>query len=271
MAIKMNQMIFLAATFAAPLFASETFGGIGVSIYQSQNGTKIIEVVPGTPAEEAKLQAGDVIIAVDGESLKGLNIEESKGKLRGQKNKPLEIAFIRGNDTLSTTIRRTQITVKNLESDKVESWYNKKVRFNAHELETFATASEGDKELVAVLQHGTLVKSNESVSSKSLNGIYIEKEKSSAPKTNASDYNRPPSAKLTNVSRTYVAFDLNMAGKATISITNADGVIFAKIVCNKVNIGSNFVNWNSENVPDGRYIAIIEHNGTTNSKNIVLK
>ena len=111
----------LTSLFSVPLLASESFGGIGVSIYQVRDGVKVAEVIPGTPAAETKLQANDVIIAVDGKSLKGKSIEESKAKLRGQKNKPLEITFVSGVDTLSATLRRTQITVKDLESEGVES------------------------------------------------------------------------------------------------------------------------------------------------------
>lgn len=161
--------------FTAPLLASESFGGIGVSIYQVHDGVKVAEVIPDTPAAETKLQANDVIIAVDGESLKGKSIEESKAKFRGQKNKPLEITFVSGVDTLSATLRRTQITVKDLESERVESWYGDKSEFNAQELETYASATESSKQLVAVLQNGTLVKSESPVSAKSLNGIYVEK------------------------------------------------------------------------------------------------
>ena len=37
---------------ASPLLASESFGGIGVSIYQVRDGVKVAEVIPGTPAAE---------------------------------------------------------------------------------------------------------------------------------------------------------------------------------------------------------------------------
>ncbi|WP_295858589.1 S41 family peptidase [uncultured Fibrobacter sp.] len=134
---KFGLLVLGSALAASPLLASESFGGIGVSIYQVRDGVKVAEVIPGTPAAETKLQANDVIIAVDGESLKGKSIEESKAKLRGQKNKPLEITFVSGVDTLSVTLRRTQITVKDLESEHVESWYGDKSEFNAQELETY--------------------------------------------------------------------------------------------------------------------------------------
>ena len=251
---KFGLLVLYIAQIASPLLASESFGGTGVSIYQVRDGVKVAEVIPGTPAAETKLQANDVIIAVDGESLKGKSIEESKAKLRGQKNKPLEITFVSGVDTLSVTLRRTQITVKDLESEHVESWYGDKSEFNAQELETYASATESNKQLVAVLQNGTLVKSESQVSAKSLNGIYVES-----------------SATLKGLSRTSVGFELKSAGRAVISIMDADGAVVATLVSENARTGYNSLKWNSENVPSGRYMVTIEHNGSISGKNVVLK
>lgn len=263
--------ILLTSLFTAPLFASESFGGIGVSIYQVRDGVRIAEVIPGTPAAETKLQANDVIIAVNGESLNGKSIEESKAKLRGLKNKPLEITFVSNGDTLSATLRRTQITVKDLESERVESWYGDKSEFNAQELETYASATESNKQLVAVMQNGTLVKSESQVSAKSLNGIYVEKADEFAPKVKQPKLNKNASATLKGLSRTSVGFELKSAGKAVITIMDADGTVFATLVSENAQLGFNTLKWNGDNVPSGRYMVTIEHNGSVSGTNAVLK
>ena len=266
-----NKIFVLAALAVAPLMASESFGGIGVSIYQSYDGVKIAEIIPGTPAAESNMRAGDVIVAVDGEPLKGKTIEESKAKLRGQKNKPLEITFVSKGDTLSMILRRTQITVKDLESEHVESWYGDKTEFNAQEIETFASATENSKQLVAVLQNGALVKSDASVSAKSLNGIYVDRADEFAPKTKSQGVSKPSSAKLKGLTRTTVGFELKSAGRAVVSIMDADGAVIAKLVSENARAGYNSLNWNSENVPSGRYTVTIEHNGSISGKNVLLK
>ena len=263
--------ILMKPLFTASLLASESFGGIGVSIYQVREGVKVAEVIPGTPAAETKLQAGDVIVAVDGESLNGKSIEDSKAKLRGQKNKPLEITFVSNGDTLSATLRRTQITVKDLESERVESWYSDKSEFNALELETFASATESKKQLVAVLQNGTLLKTNARVTAKSLNGIYVEKVDEFAPEVKPSNANKSSSATLKGLSRTSVGFELKSAGKAVISIMDAGGTLIAKLVSENAQPGYNSLKWNSENVPSGRYMVTIEHDGSVSGMNVVLK
>lgn len=47
------------------------FDGVGIEIYTTQDGEVVISsVMPGQPAETAGLQAGDVIIGVDGEDMR---------------------------------------------------------------------------------------------------------------------------------------------------------------------------------------------------------
>ncbi len=253
------------------LFASESFSGIGVSICQTKDGVEVAEVIPGTPAAEAKLQAKDIIIAVDGESLKGMSIEVSKSKLRGQENRPLEIIFVSNGDTLSTTLRRTQITVKDLDSEQIESWYGNKSELNAQEIETYAGATEGDKRLVAVLQNGTLVKSESPVFARGLNGVYVEKKNEFAHKVKRPNLNKNVSAILKELSRTSVGFELKSAGNAVITIMNADGSVVATFVYENARSGYNSLKWNLENVLSGRYMVTIEHNGSVSGKNVMLK
>ena len=260
----------VAAMFAAPLMADEEFGGIGVTIYQIHDGVKVSEVIPGTPAAETKLQAGDVITAVDGVSLKGNDIETSKSMLRGTVNKPLEITYVSEGETYTTTLRRTQITVKDLESAKVESWYNKS-EFNAQELETYASATESNsKQLVAVLQQGSLVATDKQVNAANLNGIYVERANEFAPKAKQ-QMNKPASSALKGLSRKAVSFTLSSAGTAIITILNSDGAEVTSLRADNAQPGFNTLRWNGENVPSGRYLVRIEHNGSVSGKNAVLK
>lgn len=268
---KVKKTVFMVSLMVAPLMAAESFGGIGVSIYQAHNGVKIIDVIPGTPAAESKLQAGDLIISVDGEKLKGKSFEESKDLLRGLNNKPLEVTFVSYGDTLSTVLRRTQITVTNLEKNSVESWFGQKSEYDGSELRTYAESTEYDKQLVAVLNKGTVVKSDTSVNAKSLKGIYVNRTEEFAFKVKVPAANNTSSIRLGNVSRTTVGFDLETAGKAIVSITTADGSVIAKLAIENCRVGYNSLNWNMENIPSGRYTIAVEHNGFTSSKNILMK
>ena len=269
--MKKKCTILFFSVLTVSLMANETFNGIGISVIPSYDGVLVNEVIPGTPASESKILMGDEIIAVDGESLKGKTIWESVEKLRGQRNKPLEITFVSNGDTLSTTIRRTQITVKKLDSEGVEAWYGDKAEFNNFELEHYATEIEDRKQLVAVLRNGSLIKSGESVSAKSLDGIYVEKNDDSAPNFNSSNIIKSSSATVVGLNRFVVMFELKSAGRAVVSIMDADGSVIAKLVSENAQPGLNSLKWNSQNVPSGRYMVTIEHNDSVDGKNVVLK
>ena len=262
---------FMMSLLASPLLASDSFGGIGVAVYQVPDGVKIAEVIPGTPAFESNLQVGNVIIAVDGMSLKGKTVEESIAKLRGLENKPLEITFLNGDDTLSTMLRRSQITVKDLERDQVEAWYGNKSQLDVQELETYASAKENNKQLVAVLQNGTLVKSQMFVDAGALNAVYVKRVDEFAPKTKPQKNNKQVSAVLKNVNRNAVEFELKSIGSVTISVMDADGAVVAKLVENNARKGFNSLRWNSQSVPNGRYMVTVEHDGTVSGKYVILK
>ena len=48
----------IAAMMTAPLMADESFGGVGITIYQVAEGVHVAEVIPGTPAAELPAENG---------------------------------------------------------------------------------------------------------------------------------------------------------------------------------------------------------------------
>lgn len=86
--------------------ARSGFGGIGVRYEPHEADITLIEVMPETPAAYANLQVGDHIVAIDGQSVVGLNSHDVTRLLRG----PIASA-------LTLTIRRkdsqqdTQVTL----------------------------------------------------------------------------------------------------------------------------------------------------------------
>ncbi|MCG8357803.1 MAG: S41 family peptidase [Kiloniellales bacterium] len=59
------------------------FGGIGVRISLIDEGVKVLSVMENTPAENAGLLDGDVIVQIDGTPVKGLTQREVVRRLRG--------------------------------------------------------------------------------------------------------------------------------------------------------------------------------------------
>lgn len=76
---------------------------------------------------------------------------------------------------------------------------------------------------------------------------------------------------LKGLSRTSVGFELKSGGKAVITIMDADGAVVVVLINENARPGYNSLKWNSENVPSGRYMVTIEHNGSVSGRNVVLK
>ncbi len=59
------------------------FEGIGAQVTLTEAGLTVIAPIPGAPAEEAGIRAGDLILEVDGADIEGLTLIESVNLIRG--------------------------------------------------------------------------------------------------------------------------------------------------------------------------------------------
>lgn len=71
------------------------FGGIGIVITMQKGLLTVISPIEGTPAYEAGVKAGDIIIKVDGESTKDMMLWEAVKKMRGPKGEAVVITVVR--------------------------------------------------------------------------------------------------------------------------------------------------------------------------------
>lgn len=92
------------ATFSREQLGS-AYGGMGMQIEDQQGNVTVTRVFPNTPAERGGVRAGDRILAVDGQSVRGLKLEEVSGRLIGPAGTPVEVAF--GRAGLAEPIRGT--------------------------------------------------------------------------------------------------------------------------------------------------------------------
>lgn len=90
----------------------EKISGIGV-LLAPDDATKYVRayyVVPGTPAEKAGLQSGDVFKSIDGVSIKGMEPDQVTKILRGAPGTSVKIEAQRGTKSLGTiAITRSQV------------------------------------------------------------------------------------------------------------------------------------------------------------------
>ncbi|MFW5947178.1 MAG: S41 family peptidase [Gemmatimonadota bacterium] len=71
------------------------YAGVGMLIEARPDGAVVRRVFPNTPAEQVGAQAGDRIVAVDGEAVDGWPLEQISGALKGETGSMVEVVFRR--------------------------------------------------------------------------------------------------------------------------------------------------------------------------------
>lgn len=90
---------------------NNSYVGIGVTITQNadKSGLDVQEVTPGGGAEAAGVQAGDVIIAVGGQPIAGMDLNAISELIRGEVNTEVSLTLKRGEEELTVNAKRQQI------------------------------------------------------------------------------------------------------------------------------------------------------------------
>ena len=85
--------------------------GIGVEVAAEavDGGTEIVEVFQGSPAARAGLRQGDIITAVNGKSLAGLNVDQSGKLIRGRAGTRVTLTVRRHRHSFSVHVTRADV------------------------------------------------------------------------------------------------------------------------------------------------------------------
>ena len=109
------------------------YGGIGVSVYYSKLGIQINQVYKGYSADKAGLKVGDIIISVNGQSVKNMERDELSMFLKGTPNSTFSVELLRQGNTIQKEIIRDKIVVNPVPFSKMvdeEIGYIVLTRFN---------------------------------------------------------------------------------------------------------------------------------------------
>ena len=101
---------------------SGEFGGLGIEVGYEDGFVKVISPIDDTPAKRAGIKAGDLIIRLDGKSVKGISLMEAVKMMRGKPGSEIELTILRGGEEkpFNVTIVRDIITVKNIKAETIE-------------------------------------------------------------------------------------------------------------------------------------------------------
>ncbi|MGE7999215.1 S41 family peptidase [Lysinibacillus sp. NPDC093190] len=91
--------------------------GIGVIIEEHEDGIHILQVFENSGASNAGVVAGDIIIAINGQTVVGSSTQEASSLLVGDEDTKIEVTLKHADGTTSTTtITRKKFTLPNVES-----------------------------------------------------------------------------------------------------------------------------------------------------------
>jgi carboxyl-terminal processing protease len=91
------------------------FTGVGIEIGVRDNNVVVIAPIDNSPAMEAGIKSGDVILEVNGESVEGFETFEVGELVRGDEGTEVELTLRRENDEVySVTLVRRKITLESI-------------------------------------------------------------------------------------------------------------------------------------------------------------
>jgi carboxyl-terminal processing protease len=101
------------------------FTGLGIEIGYRGGFIAIVTPIDGSPAIEAGLQAGDVILKIDGTSTQGMSTSESSTYMRGPEGTTvtLEIGRAGGSQPFDVVVTRGVIDVPSVRSREIDDGY----------------------------------------------------------------------------------------------------------------------------------------------------
>ncbi|MBO5947556.1 S41 family peptidase [bacterium] len=94
--------------------------GIGVTITSESGKIRVVNVIENSPAQKAEMKADDVIFAVDGKEVNGMDLSDVSHMLRGEKGTQVNVVILRNKKKLGKTITRDEIKLKSVSSEMLD-------------------------------------------------------------------------------------------------------------------------------------------------------
>ena len=137
--------------------------GIGIYMGVDKNGNVVVvSPIKGTPAEEAGMKTGDIIVYVNEENMLGISSDIVSAKIKGEEGTKVKITVLRDDEYIDFEIERKSIKVYHVEHKMLENniGYISLLTFDTGCAEEFKAAYEslenqGAKKVILDLRNNT--------------------------------------------------------------------------------------------------------------------
>jgi len=101
------------------------FGGLGIEVTMEEGFVKVITPIDDTPAYRAGIKAGDLIIEIDNNSVKGLSLNQAVDLMRGKVGTDIFLTIARKgeNAPLEIKITRDKIKIQSVKYEVIDKHY----------------------------------------------------------------------------------------------------------------------------------------------------
>ena len=93
------------------------YGGLGLEVTAEDGVIKVVTPMDDTPASRAGLKPGDLISAIDGQSVLGLPLDQAVKQMRGDVGQPITLTVAREKKDFDVKLIREVIAVKSVKSE----------------------------------------------------------------------------------------------------------------------------------------------------------
>src|SRR5487761_494086 len=98
------------------------FGGLGIEVTMENGLVKVVSPIDGTPAAKAGLKPGDLIVAIDGQPISGMSLNDAVQKMRGPIGSEIKLIIRRGTQPpFTVAVKRAVIKVQSVRSQLIDN------------------------------------------------------------------------------------------------------------------------------------------------------
>jgi carboxyl-terminal processing protease len=87
------------------------FEGVGMSVEEDRRGLRVLRVFDGSPAERAGIRQDDLIVAVNGRSIAGVNSEVATARIKGPEGTSVTLDVVHAGNRRSVRVKRERIEI----------------------------------------------------------------------------------------------------------------------------------------------------------------
>ncbi len=91
------------------------FGGLGIEVTMENGTVKIVSPIDDTPAAKAGIKPGDLILAIDGDPVMGMSLNDAVTKMRGPIDSEIKLTLQRGTTKpFDVKLKRAEIKIQSV-------------------------------------------------------------------------------------------------------------------------------------------------------------